>query len=346
MRVGEPCPVCGAKAPSGVSSRQKTCSWDCGRIYHDRQNEARRVARRQSVGSSAPTPTLCHPESLSVAPEPVAELTRPSPWTAPVSPVPQPVEQARPAGRTRRILIWPDTHLPYADPRAVSLALNITAFYRPEILVLLGDVIDCTGFSRFARNTTDPKTYLATELEEWHSLARSLRDAAPDAERIYIRGNHEARIEKWLWGQPQLTGYGGFNLGSLLTLADHGFRPEVVEEIEFCQGALTIRHGSFIGGNFAGTAARQEMMRAGTSGVSGHTHRAAKYIQRDKAGLRMWIEGGHLALNPQHYSPQVQNWCQAVTLGEIEVDGNGFDLDVVPFRLSYKARVMGRELAA
>ena len=88
------------------------------------------------------------------------------------------------------------------------------------------------------------------------------------------------------------------------------------------------------------------MTRAGTSGVSGHTHRAAKYIQRDKAGLRMWIESGHLALNPQHYSPQVQNWCQAVTLGEIEVDGNGFDLDVVPFRLSYKARVQGRELSA
>jgi hypothetical protein len=193
---------------------------------------------------------------------------------------------------------------------------------------------------------TDPKTHLSTELAEWHSLARAISDASPNSEKIFIRGNHEARIEKWLWSQPHLENYDGFGLGSLLKLKDHGFRPNAVEEIEFCQGALTFKHGTYIGGSFAGAAARQELQRAGTSGCSGHTHRAAKYIFRDKAGLRMWIESGHLALNPQHYSPCVQNWCHAVTVGEIEADGNGFDLDVIPFRLSYKARLHGKEFGA
>lgn len=249
-------------------------------------------------------------------------------------------------GGYRRIVCWPDTHLPYADPKAVSLALNVVNYFKPDLIVMLGDVIDCSGFSRFPRSATDPKTFLATELEEWYSLARALRDAAPDAEKIYLRGNHEARIEKWLWTQPQLTGYDGFGLASLLKLAEFGFHPNVKEEIDYCQGELTLRHGTYIGGNNAGTAARQEATRAGTSGVSGHTHRAAKYIQRDKVGLRVWIEGGNLCLNPQPYAPTVQNWCQAITIGEISTTGNDFDLEVVPFRLSYKARIYGKELSA
>ena len=68
--------------------------------------------------------------------------------------------------------------------------------------------------------------------------------------------------------------------------------------------------------------------------------------QRDKTGLRQWIESGHLSLNPPHYQPTIQNWIQGITLGEVSVDGNDFELRPVPFRLSYRALVDGREFSA
>lgn len=171
-------------------------------------------------------------------------------------------------------------------------------------------------------------------------------DAAPGAEKVFIRGNHEARVQRWLWKNPQLKGDDGVDLAKRLELDKYGFDPEIKDEIDLCRGSLTIKHGTFLGGSFSGSAARMEMARAGTSGVSGHCHRAAQYIQRDKRGLRVWIESGHLALNPQHYSPSVQNWCQAVTVGELSTAGNDFSLELIPFRLSYKARVYGKELSA
>ena len=138
----------------------------------------------------------------------------------------------------------------------------------------------------------------------------------------------------------------GFRLEALLDLAGHGFRPAIEREITLCGGSLTVTHGTRIGGQSAGLAARQEMARFGTSTVTGHTHRLALVTHRDKVGLRMSIESGHLSLNPPHYAPSVQNWTQGITIGEVSADGNDFELRPVPFRLSYRCLVDGREFAA
>ena len=317
-----------------INSRQVTCSLECGMEYKRRRTQERRDERYR---------------------ERLAEITRPSRFeipesrtTVPTSPAPQPppAPAATRAGRYLRVLIWPDTHLPYADSRAVSLALQVGRYYQPDLLILLGDVLDCTGFSRFPHDQVDPKSFLQTELDEWHSLAGSLCEMAPKAERIFLLGNHEERIERWLWSQPQLYGLTGMRLPSLLGLADHGFRPDVEREVLLCNGSLTVTHGTRIGGQGSGLAARQEMARHGTSGVSGHTHRLALVTQRDKAGLRQWIESGHLSLNPPHYQPSIQNWIQGVTIGEVSESGNDFELRPVPFRLSYRCLVDGREFTA
>lgn len=259
-------------------------------------------------------------------------------------PAPPAIEQ--PKTGDMRVMFWPDTHLPYQDKRAVDLALKVADYFKPELIVMLGDVLDCNGFSRFEFDTSDPRTFFKTELDEWHKLARSICDAAPGSKKLFIRGNHEARIERWLWKHPHLKGDEAFDLSRRLKLEDYGFDPEIKEEVELCQGALTAKHGNLLGGQTAGLAVRKEMARIGTSVVMGHVHSAAIVTQRDKRGLRMGVESGHLGLNPQHYNPSLQNWCHAVTVGELSRTGNDFSLDLVLFRLSYKARVYGKELSA
>ena len=282
--------------------------------------------------------------------EPLAERTRPSAWvdepTSGSTIVYPATTSAPPPTGYRRVMFWPDTHLPYQDKRAVDLALKIADYFKPKLLILLGDILDCNGFSRFEFDTSDPRTFFKTELDEWHKLARSIVDATPGAERLYIVGNHEQRIQRWLWKNPHLKGDESFDLSHRLRLAEYGFDPEIKEEVELCQRALTAKHGEFLGGQTAGVAVRKEMARSGTSVVMGHVHTAAVVTQRDKRGLRMGVESGHLGLNPQHYKPSIQNWCHAVTVGELANAGNDFSLDLIPFRLSYKARVYGKELSA
>lgn len=350
-RMVRACVVCGGPYTSPCRAT-KTCGPACA--YPLRAASLSRVPVGQYVGGDAPAPTVR--DSGSVNAEPVAEITRPSPWTTgtyadktgtyadTTDRYVAPTSQR--SSRYLRVLIWPDTHLPYADPKAVSLALQIGKYYQPDLVILLGDMLDCTGFSRFPHDQINPKSFLQTELDEWHSLAESIREMAPHAERRFILGNHEDRIERWLWSQPQLYGLTGMRLASLLTLGEHGFRPEVEREITLCNGSLTVTHGTRIGGQGSGLAARQELQRFGTSTVTGHTHRLALVTVRDKVGLRQGIESGHLSLNPPHYAPSVQNWTQGVTIGEISACGNDFELRPVPFRLSYRALVDGREFSA
>lgn len=288
-------------------------------------------------GSSDPTPT----EDSPTAPQPPFPEALPSAWTTPAPIAPSPA-----TGRYRKVLLWPDTHLPFQDDRAVALAFKVVEHFQPDLLITLGDMIDCAGFSRFAHNTIDSRTHFQTELDTWEALATLLHSKTPNAERVYIIGNHEQRIAKWLYGQPHLATMRAMNLGSSLNLANFGFHPEAYEEFPLAAGSLTITHGTRLGGSFAGLAARMEMASYGTSGVSGHTHRLCKYLQRDKAGLRMWIEAGHLALNPPHYAPKTQNWQQGVVIGEVSDSGNDFELEPVPFRLSYRCRIGNVELSA
>lgn len=307
-----------------MGKRPRNCEV-CGDVYYSNNVNTKTHpgkcayeyrSQRVTGGMDIPATTKVHPEQTIVQP-----------------------------AKYERVMFWPDTHLPYQDKRAVELALKIAEYFKPDRLVMLGDILDCSGFSRFDFDATDPKSFLQTELDEWHSLARSITSIAPNATKTYIRGNHEARVQRWLWKNPQLKGFEGVDLAKQMRLEEHGFDPEIKDEIELCEGSLTVRHGTYLGGSFSGAAARQEMAKAGTSGISGHTHRASQYIQRDKRGLRVWIECGHLAENPPHYAPATQNWCQAVTVGELARNGNDFSLELVPFRLSYKARVFGKELS-
>lgn len=289
----------------------------------------------EPTGSSDPTPT-----ATDVLRTPFPEATA-SIWTLTNVTPPSPT-----TGRYQKILLWPDTHLPFQDDRAVALAFKVLEHVNPDILVLLGDMIDCGGFSRFAHNTIDARMHFQTELDTWEALATLLHDRTPGAQRFFIRGNHEARIEKWLYGQPHLQTLRALNLGTSLNLANFGFDPAAHEEISLAQGSLTVTHGTRLGGSFAGLAARMEMATYGTSGVSGHTHRLCKYLQRDKAGLRVWIEAGHLAKNPPHYAPKTQNWQQGLVVGEVSDSGNDFELEPIPFRLSYRCRIGNVELSA
>lgn len=351
------CPICLTK-PKGKDPRVKTCGdRTCAYEYRERRyREAHpdwkpsKSATPKRRGRPVPQPTA---DPASAASAPLSEPPAPHPerppfpeaaasiWTLTSVAPPSPT-----TGRYRKVLLWPDTHLPFQDDRAVALAFKVLEHINPDLLILLGDMLDCGGFSRFAHNTIDARMYFQTELDTWEALATLLHDRTPKADRYFIRGNHEARIEKWLYGQPHLQTLRALNLGTSLNLANFGFDPAAHEEISLASGALTVTHGTRLGGSFAGLAARMEMATYGTSGVSGHTHRLCKYLQRDKAGLRVWIEAGHLAKNPPHYAPKTQNWQQGVVIGEVSDSGNDFELEPVPFRLSYRCRIGNVELAA
>ncbi len=103
----------------------------------------------------------------------------------------------KPSGkRFQSILVCSDVHDERCDPFYRRLFLETAKRVQPEIIVFNGDIWDATEFGKYV---TDPREWNVTRKILWvHAFLRELRDACPDAEFVFIEGNHEYRLLRHL----------------------------------------------------------------------------------------------------------------------------------------------------
>jgi len=249
-------------------------------------------------------------------------------------------------GKTERIVFLPDVHSYDHDPKALSLARQITEAFKPTRIIWLGDVIDAWWATpRFIRKAKEIKGACARELEMWDKIRKQFK--APHIQ--VIPGNHDARVlelrnhieEK----HPELLGTPAFDwLDLAKMLCPTGEEYVEAGAIKLAEGEFTATHGIYTGP----TACKREMLRWGTSGISGHDHGLQRHYQRDSRGTRVWVSAGHLELNPPRYhrlnDPAPQTWIQGMAVGYFQE--NQFDVDDIPFSHHYKAMLNGKRYSA
>lgn len=93
-------------------------------------------------------------------------------------------------------MIIPDCHVPNHDTRAFSLMLKVGAFLKPKHLVILGDFADAESLS--AHPPTKPgEEDFSRELAEVNQALDHL-DALGATNKVYIEGNHEFRLQRYI----------------------------------------------------------------------------------------------------------------------------------------------------
>jgi predicted phosphodiesterase len=211
------------------------------------------------------------------------------------------------------VLFVSDVHFPYQDQRLVDSVLELMQDVEFDRVVLNGDINDFFQLSRFNTNLSRLDD-LQDEIDMANAFRADVREALPDAVIDETEGNHDSRIRTWV----------GNNAKALHTL--RAIRPDNLFhydelEINWHPGAgfrlrpeFLVKHGTIVRGECPATA-KAELMQAGISGISGHTHRLGTYR---KAGYvqRQWTEqGGLMRLDPD-YVVGVPNWTQGVVIGE------------------------------
>jgi predicted phosphodiesterase len=201
-------------------------------------------------------------------------------------------------GKWLTALLYGDSHYPYQDDRAVGVIQAIAEDEQPNVLMHMGDGMDCYRLSRFNKNPARLHT-IQDEIDAYRTHLEQMAQLCPDAERYVMEGNHEARMEKVLWALPrdveQLT-----NLRKvkevlrwpvLLDLATIGFTwvPYREQSRTPILPKFVTKHGNVVR-KWAGYTARSEWEKYGKSGASGHCHRGGKFIHRDHNGNQVWIE--------------------------------------------------------
>jgi hypothetical protein len=188
----------------------------------------------------------------------------------------------------KTIVAGGDHQYPFHDPRAVKLFERYIGDTQPDVVVLLGDVLDFWQLTtKFLRKGADPKVLL-DEIKLASNHIKRIRKLAPHAEIIYIEGNHEARLRNYILEcAPALEPFtnGPLHLSSLLGMGpDDGvtFVEPYGEVWEY--DSLYFKHGD-LASRFSAAA---ELALEGGSGVSGHAHRLQIACRTDRSGPHIW----------------------------------------------------------
>lgn len=230
---------------------------------------------------------------------------------------------ARKAGRFIKAFLYGDTHFPFADQRAIGVVQAVSVDHRPDVLVHMGDLLDCYTLSRWDKNPERKET-LQDEINQARLHLAQMRDLHPNARFIYLEGNHEDRLRRILWNLEgpaavlaQLTAFKKhITWPSLLGLADLHieFVPYAEQSRRTVLPKFILKHGTLVRGRSAYTA-NGEWSKYGKSGASGHTHRLGAFFHRDHNGNHGWMETGCTCrLDPEYMvDPDWQQGALTVT---------------------------------
>jgi predicted phosphodiesterase len=166
-----------------------------------------------------------------------------------------------------RSLFVSDIHAPYQDDKAISAMLNFARWFEPHTIFIMGDLVDFYAISKFIK---DPYRALELQAEIDVSIAilQNIRNTCKKARIYLLRGNHEYRLQKYLWtNAKELAGLKALDLRELLKLKSLDI--EYLENGRINHHGLLLKHGSIVR-KFSAYTAKAEFEKNGCSGVSVH----------------------------------------------------------------------------
>ncbi len=187
-----------------------------------------------------------------------------------------------------RIHFAPDLHYPFQDDEIVDHIIDLARGC--EIIGQIGDGLEAYGVSSHAKNPLVKHTLNDEASLYVRKFWRPIRRDNPGARLIQITGNHEQRIQRYMWKQaPALADVPGMALSKLIKAKELGI--EVHPRSGLLLAGVRFKHGDVAR---AIGSARSEMTAHRGDGVSGHTHRCEYETLKDKEGRRTkWYSIGH-----------------------------------------------------
>ena len=213
-----------------------------------------------------------------------------------------------------KFVVLSDIHFPYHDDKALKAVYNFLSNTHVDTIILNGDILDFYDVSSFDKDPSRINS-LQKEIDMAQKFFKKLRSLAPKARIIFVKGNHEDRIERYLRKHPELYSLDALKLPNLLNLDNY-----VIEYKDkgFKLGGLKIIHGDIVR-KFSGYTARGELEKHDSSGICGHVHRLSCYYYRTPERYLAWYESGCLCdLNPEYINEP--NWQQGFLYGYVEKD--------------------------
>lgn len=179
----------------------------------------------------------------------------------------------RPNSITRTVVLF-DVHAPTHDKAFWHVTVSWLKDLQPARIVLGGDFADMESASQHGGNPDQPK--VLEDITRVREMLTELRRTCPDAEIVYLEGNHETRLTRLIVQlAPMLHGLKGLSLQELLHLDEYGIEwvPEDQQPVRY--GTVQVLHGHQL--RTSGLYPARKMVdtygEPGTTTICGHYHK-------------------------------------------------------------------------
>lgn len=257
------------------------------------------------------------------------------------------------------------------DEAALSVALQIVKVAKPSQVVLVGDNLDLPEFGKYRLSPAYAQTTQAA-IDRATEFCAQLRQAAPNAEIVWLAGNHEERVPNYILdnakaafglrrgGMPE--SWPVLSVPYLCRFDDFGIQylSGYPASYHWITPRLRVIHGNKVASN--NSTAHKYLATEKTSVIYGHIHRlewaertredydGAKTILAASPGCLARIDGavpstkGGIDLDgrPLH---STEDWQQGLAVIPYHLDSGNFVYEQVPIRDGW-SMWRGKEYAA
>jgi len=186
------------------------------------------------------------------------------------------VAAARRKPKARTLLAFGDAHIPHHCPKAVEVFCRVAERLRPDLIVCLGDLLDCGQFSTHPPTHGVPETDYRADL----ALANKLLDRIQGCcqRLVMVEGNHEYRLDRWAALTQE--GRGAYSMLAPRIQLSRGrskfaYVPYGAASARYPHYAINNRIIAVHGWSYARNATKNHLqISQGRSVIHGHTHRA------------------------------------------------------------------------
>lgn len=209
-----------------------------------------------------------------------------------------------------KVAVLSDIHLPYEDTKAVALTKAFLADWRPNVIILNGDICDFYQVSSYDKDNKKRPSF-QEELDYADNWLAQLSVDFSDSEIIMTEGNHCNRLSRYLTKNAgSLKSLNALTVEELLGLKRKGIK-WVSGDQDIHIGDLMIMHGQSSRKD-AGSSVRHHYSMYGSSILIGHIHRGSVAYKRTKQGVATLIENPCLCDISVDYC-RFPDWVQGFT---------------------------------
>jgi len=169
-----------------------------------------------------------------------------------------------------------DLHWPFADKKAWAVTQLFLRDIKPDKIIMLGDMLDEPQLSKFDKDPSRKDT-VQRDADGLKVQLNIIRENHVDAELVYMFGNHDERLRKYIWrAAPGLDSIKFIKLEKILGLEKMNYKFYTRANELHREGNLLFTHGTMVSQD-SGMTARRMVKKYGMSIMHGHTHRGGSH---------------------------------------------------------------------